>query len=142
MAIELNRVQRVAQEIKKEIANIFYRKIKDPRVKMITISEVKISRDFAYAKVFVTFLNKLNQDNEIDIIKNGIKILNGDMMKYIRSLLGKSMCLRIVPKLIFFYDSSLLKGIYMTNLVNNVIRNDERRHFSIKDKKRNNESSQ
>ncbi|MGP1930711.1 MAG: 30S ribosome-binding factor RbfA [Arsenophonus sp. ET-YP4-MAG3] len=134
MAIELNRVQRVAQEIQKEIANILYRKIKDPRVKMTTISEVKVSRDFAYAKVFVTFLNKLNQDNEIDIIKNGIQILNGNMMKYIRFLLAKSLYLRIVPKLTFFYDNSLLKGIYMTNLVNNVIHNDKKFCFSIKNK--------
>ncbi|MFP3036807.1 MAG: 30S ribosome-binding factor RbfA [Arsenophonus sp. ER-BJ3-MAG3] len=127
MVREVDRIQRIAKEIQKEIAIIIHKEIKDPRVKMITISLVKISRDLTCAKIFVTFLNILDKENKTDIVKNGIQVLNGNMAKCIRSLLSKSMRLRIIPKLTFFYDSSLIEGIYMTNLVNDVIRSDENR---------------
>ncbi|MGP1957958.1 MAG: 30S ribosome-binding factor RbfA [Arsenophonus sp.] len=136
MVREVNRIQRIAKEIQKEIAIIIHKEIKDPRVKMITISLVKISRDLTYAKIFVTFLNILDKENKTDIIKNGIQVLNGNMAKYIRSLLSKSMRLRIIPKLTFFYDSSLIEGMYMTNLVNDVIRSDKNRCNLNKDNKK------
>lgn len=135
MAREFGRAQRVAQEIQKEIAIILHREIKDPRVKMATVSGVEVSRDLAYAKVFVTFLNISDQEHEIDMVKNGIKVLNGDMAKHIRSLLGKAMRLRIVPELTF-YDNSLVEGMRMSNLVSNVIRDDEKRRHTAKDKER------
>lgn len=69
-------------------------------------------------------------------LKNGIKVLNGDMAKHIRSLLGKAMRLRIVPELTFFYDNSLVEGMRMSNLVSNVIRDDEKRRHTAKDKER------
>ena len=56
MAREFSRAQRVAQEIKKEIAVILQREVKDPRIGMVTVSDVEVSRDLAYAKIFVTFL--------------------------------------------------------------------------------------
>lgn len=70
MAKEFGRPQRVAQEMQKEIALILQREIKDPRVGMMTtVSGVEMSRDLAYAKVFVTFLN----DQDEAAVKNGIK---------------------------------------------------------------------
>ena len=63
MAKEFGRPQRVAQEMQKEIALILQREIKDPRVGMMTtVSGVEMSRDLAYAKVFVTFLNDQDED--------------------------------------------------------------------------------
>lgn len=136
MAREFGRAQRVAQELQKEIAIILHREIKDPRVKMATVSGVEVSRDLAYAKVFVTFLNISDQEHETEMVKNGIKVLNGDMAKHIRSLLGKVMRLRIVPELTFFYDSSLVEGMRMSNLVSNLVRDDEIRRHTAKDKEK------
>ncbi|SQK72081.1 ribosome-binding factor A [Tatumella ptyseos] len=63
MAKEFGRSQRVAQELQKEIALIIQREIKDPRLgMMVTVSSVEVSRDLAYAKVFVTFLNDKDED--------------------------------------------------------------------------------
>ncbi len=56
MSREFKRSDRVAQELQKEIAIILQREVKDPRIGMVTVSDVEISRDLAYAKVFVTFL--------------------------------------------------------------------------------------
>lgn len=123
MAKEFGRPQRVAQELQKELAMIIQREIKDPRVgMMVTVSGVEVSRDLAYAKVFVTFLN----DDNAEAIKGGVKALQ-DASGYIRSLLGKAMRLRIVPELTFFYDNSLVEGMRMSNLVTNVVRNDAQR---------------
>ncbi|WP_294911537.1 30S ribosome-binding factor RbfA [Tatumella sp. UBA2305] len=123
MAKEFGRSQRVAQELQKEIALIIQREIKDPRVGlMVTVSSVEVSRDLAYAKVFVTFLN----DKDEDAVKGGIKALQ-DASGFIRTLLGKAMRLRIVPELTFFYDNSLVEGMRMSNLVSRVVKQDNER---------------
>lgn len=122
MAREFSRTQRVAQEMQKEIAIILQREVKDPRVGMATVSGVEVSRDLAYAKVFVTFLN----DNEPEKVNAGVKALQ-DASGFIRMLLGKAMRLRIVPELTFAYDSSLVEGMRMSNLVTNVVKQDAER---------------
>lgn len=123
MAKEFSRSQRVAQEMQKEVAIILQREVKDPRIGMVTVSGVDISRDLAYAKVYVTFLNVLTENHDPDLVNNGIKALE-DAAGYIRTLLGKAMRLRIVPELTFAYDNSLIEGMRMSNLVTNVVRND------------------
>ncbi|MDA3978966.1 MULTISPECIES: 30S ribosome-binding factor RbfA [Gallibacterium] len=123
MAREFSRAQRVAQEIKKEIAVILQREVKDPRIGMVTVSDVEVSRDLAYAKVFVTFL--FNEDEAH--IEQGLIGLE-KASPYIRSLLGKAMRLRIVPELRFIYDTSLVEGMRMSNLVTQVVNQDKAKH--------------
>lgn len=123
MAKAFSRTQRVAHELQKEIAIILQREIKDPRLGMVTVSGVDISRDLAYAKVYVTFLN----DDVPEQVQQGLMILN-DAVGFIRSLVGKAMRLRIVPELKFYYDQSLSEGMRMSNLVSEVIHNDQNRH--------------
>ncbi len=123
MSREFKRSDRVAQELQKEIAVILQREVKDPRIGMVTVSDVEVSRDLAYAKIFVTFLF----DNDQSAIEQGMKGLE-KASPYIRSLIGKAMRLRIVPELRFIYDQSLVEGMRMSNLVSNVIKNDEAKH--------------
>ncbi|TCT18547.1 ribosome-binding factor A [Bibersteinia trehalosi] len=123
MSREFKRSDRVAQELQKEIAVILQREVKDPRIGMVTVSDVEISRDLAYAKIYVTFLF----DNDQDAITRSLAGLN-NASGYIRTLVGKAMRLRIVPELKFFYDKSLVEGMRMSNLVTNVVRQDQARH--------------
>ena len=123
MAREFKRSDRVAQEIQKEIAVILQREVKDPRIGMVTVSDVEVSSDLAYAKIFVTFLF----DHDEAAIAQGMKGLE-KASPYIRTLVGKAMRLRIVPELRFIYDESLVEGMRMSNLVSNVIREDEAKH--------------
>lgn len=128
MAREFSRSQRVAQEIKKEIAVILQREVKDPRIGMVTVSDVELSRDLVYAKVFVTFL--FDQDGQaVQQGMDGLEKASG----YIRSLLGKAMRLRIVPELRFEYDNSLVEGMRMSNLVSQVLNADKAKHKSDKE---------
>lgn len=123
MAKAFNRSSRVGHELQKEIAIILQREIKDPRLGMVTVSGVDVSRDLAYAKVFVTFLN----DDDPQVIEQGLAVLN-DAKGYIRTLIGKAMRLRIIPEIKFFYDESLVKGMQMSSLVADVIKQDNERH--------------
>ena len=123
MSREFKRSDRVAQELKKEVAVILQREVKDPRIGMVTVSDVEVLRDLAYAKIFVTFLF----DNDQEVIAQGMKGLE-KASPYIRTLVGKAMRLRIVPELRFIYDESLVEGMRMSNLVSNVIREDEAKH--------------
>ncbi|MCG7541281.1 30S ribosome-binding factor RbfA [Pseudoalteromonas sp. OF7H-1] len=116
---EFSRTDRVAQQIQKEIAVILQREIKDPRLGMVTVSAVEVSRDLSYAKVFITVLNTSDEDKT----KQSAVILN-EATGYIRSLLGKRIRARIMPELKFVIDNSLMEGMRISNLVDSVIRED------------------
>jgi ribosome-binding factor A len=119
MAREYARTDRVGQQIQKEIAIILMREIKDPRLSMTTVSAVEVTRDLAYAKVFVTFFN----DNAEEI-KASLEVL-ADAEGYIRSLLGKRLRARIMPHLRFVYDSSMSEGVRMSALVDQAVASDQ-----------------
>lgn len=122
MAKEFSRSQRVSQEIQKEIAMILQREIRDPRIGMVTVSGVDLSRDLIYAKIYVTFFTMGTQTPE-----GGLAALV-ESTSYIRSLLGKAMRLRVVPEISFFFDSSLTEGMRISNLVSQAVKTDEIRH--------------
>lgn len=122
MAREFARTDRVGQEIQKEIAMIIQREIKDPRLGMVTVSAVEITRDLAYAKIFVTFFTLEGQNMD-----ESIKILN-EAAGFIRTLLAKKIKARIMPELRFIYDASMVEGVRMGTLVDNAISEDRKKH--------------
>jgi ribosome-binding factor A len=127
MAREYARTDRVGQQIQKEIAIILMREIKDPRLSMTTVSAVEVTRDLAYAKVFVTFFN----DNAEEI-KASLEVL-ADAEGYIRSLLGKRLRARIMPHLRFVYDSSMSEGVRMSALVDQAVASDKSADTQVDD---------
>lgn len=122
MAREFARTDRVSQEIQKEVAMIIQREIKDPRLGMVTVNAVEITRDLAYAKIFVTFFTLEGQN-----VDQSAEILN-EASSYIRTLLAKRIKARIMPELRFVYDKSMAEGVRMTNLVNKAVASDEKNH--------------
>ena len=129
MAKEFSRSSRVAQQLQREVATILQREVKDPRIGMVTVSDVELSGDLQHAKIFVTFFNYGEQggeQTEAERIESGLKGLT-EAAGYIRILLGKAMQLRVVPELRFAYDKTLVEGMRISNLVSNTIRDDEQR---------------
>ncbi|MGM0524919.1 30S ribosome-binding factor RbfA [Idiomarina seosinensis] len=118
MPQDFSRTERVRHQLQREIAVILQREVKDPRVSMVTVSDVEVSRDLAYAKVFVTFFN-----DDQEQVKQAVKILN-DAAGFIRSLLGKRIKARVVPELKFHHDESLNEGIRMSRLVDEARKRD------------------
>lgn len=127
MSRDFSRTDRVAQEIQKEVAMIIQREVKDPRLGMVTVNAVEITRDLAYAKIFVTFFT-LEGQNE----KESTEVLN-EAAGFIRSLLAKRIKARIMPELRFVYDKSMVEGVRMSSLVDQAVADDEKRKSDHQD---------
>ncbi|CCO49078.1 Ribosome-binding factor A [Vibrio nigripulchritudo SOn1] len=121
MSKEFSRTQRVSQQLQKELALILQREVRDSRIGMVTISDVEVSRDLAYAKVFVTFLCVGEQTPE-----SSLAALKEHEVQ-IRMMLGKRIRLRLTPEVRFTYDNTLVEGMRMSNLVSEVVSKDKRK---------------
>ncbi|EKE74036.1 30S ribosome-binding factor RbfA [Gallaecimonas xiamenensis] len=119
MAKEVSRTRRVGQELQREIAMILQREVKDPRIGMVTVSGVEVSRDLSHAKVFITLF-----DQDEAKVKETLKGLQ-EAKPYIRSLVGGRLRLRIVPELKFVHDTSLIEGMRISNAVSQAVAADE-----------------
>ena len=119
MAKEYSRTQRVADQMQRELALLIQREVRDPRLGMVTVTAVEVSRDLSHAKVFVTLMNK---DSAEDIALN-LEILK-DSAGYLRMLLGRSMKLRSVPSLHFQYDESVRRGAHLSSLIERAVAED------------------
>ncbi|MGR6860718.1 30S ribosome-binding factor RbfA [uncultured Aliivibrio sp.] len=121
MSKEFSRAQRVSQQLQKELAVILQREVRDSRIGMVTISDVEVSRDLAYAKVFVTFFCIGEQTPETCLA--ALK----EHEVPVRMLLGKRIRHRLTPEVRFTYDNTLVEGMRMSNLVSDVVNTDKRK---------------
>jgi ribosome-binding factor A len=112
MPREFTRAERVSDSVQQELATLIRSEVRDPRVGMVNVTEVQISRDLAYGKVFVNFVGERDQDQ----IDEAMAALNG-ASGYLRKLLGASIQLRIVPKLIFIFDETGRRGQHLSALI-------------------------
>jgi ribosome-binding factor A len=112
MPREFTRAERVSDAVQQELAVLIRDNVRDPRVGMLSVTDVDISRDLAYAKIHISFVGDRSQD-EID---QGIAALNG-ASGFLRKLLASSIKLRITPKLNFFYDESGRRGQHLSALI-------------------------
>lgn len=120
-----SRVDRVADQMQRELAILLQREVKDPRIGMVTVNKVKVSKDFTYADAYVTFMTV-----EGEAAAEPVHVLN-DMGAYLRTMLAHAMKLRHVPRLRFHYDEVLARGRRVSNLINQAVREDkQRQHLS------------
>lgn len=105
-----NRVGRVSDEIHKVLVQGLRKNIQDPRLKWVTITSVEISSDLSYAKVYYSFLENVVTKEEVD---KAITKASG----FLKRILAKNLQLRIVPKLTFIYDDSLIYGEKIESLI-------------------------
>ncbi len=91
MAKEFSRTQRIGDQMQRELALLIQREIKDPRLGLVTITAVDVSRDLSHAKIFITIMG---QDDDQEAVKGNLRILN-DAAGFLRMQLGKSMKLRM-----------------------------------------------
>lgn len=102
---------RVADQIQRDLAEILAYELKDPRVGMITVTEVQITLDYAHAKVFFTMLK-----DDKESIQNTVAGLSA-AAGYIRGQLGKRLHIHTLPALHFVHDSSTARGMEMSLLI-------------------------
>ncbi|KGP92900.1 ribosome-binding factor A [Pontibacillus chungwhensis BH030062] len=97
------RANRVGEQMKKEMGDIISRKIKDPRIGFVTVTEVKVTGDLQQAKVYISVLgdDKQKQDTLIGLAK---------AKGFIRSEIGRRIRLRKTPEIMFEFDEAVEYG--------------------------------
>ena len=109
MPREFNRSERVAAQVRRELAKILQQEMRDPEVGFISLSDVEVTRDLAHAKVFVTVF-------ETEKVETTMAALRG-AAGFLRHRLGQEMRIRSVPALHFHHDASVETGQKMDGLI-------------------------
>ncbi len=112
MAKEYSRTQRVADYLQRELAQQIQQELRDPRIGMVSITGVDVSRDLGHAKVYFT---RLGSDCA-DEAREAAEVLN-KAAGYLRSQLSRYSNMRSVPQLRFYFDSSVGRGRDMEDLI-------------------------
>ena len=106
---------RINEEVKREVSNIIQNEIKDPRLTaMVSVSDVKVTRDLRYAKVFVSIFGKNDEE------KNNTFVALKNASGYIRKEIGQRINLRYNPQIIFELDDSINYGMHIEELIQRV----------------------
>jgi ribosome-binding factor A len=114
------RSRRIAEQIQRELSEIIRLELKDPRVGMITLTDVEVTPDHEHAKIFFTRLGDLGtaaEDNKA--VTKALQHAGG----FLRTELAHRMRLRIVPQLQFEYDESVERGVRLSNLIDEAVGN-------------------
>ena len=119
MPREFTRSDRVSDAIQRLLAQVIPAEIRDPRIGMVNINDVTVTRDMAFAKVYVTFVGV---DDEKESIA-AAAILN-KASGFLRTFLAKELSMRTVPKLQFIYDKTSVKGQALSSLIDRAIAED------------------
>lgn len=112
------RANRVAEEIKKVIGDIITRKLKDPRIGFVTITDVEVTGDLQQAKIFLTVLGDQKEDQET---LAGLEKAKG----FIRSEIGKHIRLRKTPEILFEIDKTIETGNRIERLIHDLNQSEE-----------------
>ena len=120
MPAEYNRTERLGEQIKRDLALLIQRGLKDPRLGMVTVNFCDLSRDLSYADVNVTVM--VPDDSDEKIIQS-LTILNA-AAPFLRMELGRELNVRKVPHLRFHYDDSLKRGAQINELIHEAMKSD------------------
>jgi ribosome-binding factor A len=109
----ISRATRVADQIRMEVAEIFARKIKDPRVQFVTVTDVKMTADLKIARVYVTTLDQEHFEQQT---APGLKSAVG----FIRTEVGRRLNLRYTPEIVFYRDTSAEYAQHMEKILDSL----------------------
>ncbi|MBL4930882.1 MULTISPECIES: 30S ribosome-binding factor RbfA [Clostridium] len=106
---------RINEEVKKIISSLIQYEIKDPRMSaMVSVTDVNVTKDLRYAKVFVSIFT--NNEEEKKATLQALKSASG----FIRRELGHKINLRYTPEVLFEEDSSISNGMYIDSLIEKI----------------------
>ncbi len=113
MASNSNRMNKIDEELKKEISNIISLELKNPHLTgLISVTRVKTTPDLRFAKVYVSMINEKSKKENLAILKQS--------SGFIRSSIAKKVNLRYTPELIFEFDESLEYGSRIDEILKNI----------------------
>ena len=122
MAKEFSRTDRIADAIQRILATAITQEVRDPRVGMVNINDVTVTRDMAHAKVYITFVGRDSEEESLQ----AAAVLN-NASGFLRNIVAKELDIRTTPKLRFIYDKTSVKGQHLSNLIDKAIAQDATR---------------
>lgn len=114
MVKNASRSGRLADQIQRDLAELIRGELKDPRVDLVTITEVEVSADYSHARVFFTTLHGADA---VGPALEGLRSASG----FLRSRLSKALRIRTVPELHFEYDESIERGTRLSRLIDEAV---------------------
>lgn len=118
MPYDYSRAERVAEMIRRDLSGLIRHRVKDPRVGMVTILDVEVSRDLAHAKVYFDTLDEANASD----VEDGLNKAAG----FLRRELGLELKLRSTPSLTFIYDDTEVKANALSVLIDKALQGDKK----------------
>jgi ribosome-binding factor A len=112
MAKEYSRTQRVGDHIQRELAQLIQHELRDPRIGMVSLTGVDVSRDLGHARVYLTVMGADSAEEAADTLK----ALN-NAAGFLRGQLSRDSAMRSVPQLRFYFDASVGRGRELENLI-------------------------
>jgi len=116
-----SRVSRVAEQIRRELAELIQLELKDPRVSLVTLTDVEVTADYTHAKVFYT---SLASAEHLEGIAVGLKRASS----FLRRELAKRISIHHLPELHFVYDASVERGTYLSQLIDQAVHSSDEPH--------------
>jgi ribosome-binding factor A len=108
------RSARIADQIQRSLADLIRAEVRDPRVGMVTLTGVELSRDHSHAKVFFTVMGAAS---DADDALEGLSRAAG----FLRSELAHRLTTRKVPELHFAFDESVERGVRLSRLIDEAV---------------------
>lgn len=106
------RAFKLAEQIHREISSLIQFEMRDPRIRSVTITKVKVNNDLSYAKIYFTS----TEDSKIKEIGKSLNHAQG----FFRTKLGSRLDLRKVPEVKFYFDDSLVVADRLEEILKNI----------------------
>ena len=126
MPREFSRSQRMAEQLRRELAEIVQDELKDPRLGFLSFTEVRMSRDLSHAVVYCSVFQAGQDNSEKNTAEDSIEVLNR-AVGFIRKSIARRIRARIVPTLKFVIDESVTRGAAMDDLIREAIDSDNKK---------------
>jgi len=117
MPREFSRSERMAEQLRRELAEIVRDEMKDPRLGFVSFTEIRMSRDLSHAVVYCSILNSEQQNEAIEVLNRAVGFIRKEIARRIRA--------RIVPTLKFVVDESVTRGVAMDELISKALKSDQ-----------------
>jgi len=117
MPRDFKRSERVAGQLRRDLARLIQQEIKDPEVGFVSLSDVEVTHDLSHAKVFITVFDPEKAEESLKALRRA--------SAFLRLRLGKELRLRHVPELHFVHDDSVEHGSFIDELIEKALKADK-----------------
>ncbi len=106
------RSQRLSILLREEIADIIMRRVKDPRLGFVTVTDVEMSEDLKIARIFISVMNEKDKEMTLEILNAAKGLIRSEVSKRVRT--------KFIPNIEFRIDRSIEHGDRIDKLLREI----------------------